>query len=111
MMLEDAKLTWMDEDFIQTKCLIERVKDELIVSMTPVIALSMYGEYLAEHRAENIKTIKELYLDKSTTMSTQYKKNMHKFENNSEYYRPPEICNKLHSDNEKRNYRIIAKCK
>lgn len=109
-MLEDAKLSWDRGDHVLTKHLIESVKNEKIPTFVPIIALGMYGEYLAETRAESTKTIIESHLRQSIQDSKTFKRNMASLRD-KDYYQPPEIVNKLHLENEKRNYRAIAKCK
>lgn len=116
MLYENAKLSWDIGDHVLTKQLIDSVRNEIIFSHVPIAALGMYGEYLAETRAENTKTIIEKYFKQSNILSKKLitkleseAQNSHK--NRRDSHLSLEVMHKFRSDNKIRNLRAMAKCK
>lgn len=76
----------------------------------------MYGEYLAETRAENTKTIIQEYFKESNRMSKALKTRLESDAQSNQMNRRNaqpslEVVQKFNADNKIRNLRAIAKCK
>lgn len=116
MLYESGKLSWKIGDHVLTKQLIYAVQKERIMSHIPIAALGMYGEYLAETRSENIKTIHEKYFKESNELAKAMKIKLElEAQSNQKNLRDSnlslEVAQKFDSDNKKRNLRAMAKCK
>lgn len=116
MLYENAKLSWDIGDHVLTKHLIDAVRNQRGLSEVPIAALGMYGEYMAETRAENIRTIIEEYFKKSNKMSKALKMKLESAAQSNQNILSDsnlslEMMRKFDSDNIIRNLRAMAKCK
>lgn len=116
MLYENAKLSWDIGDHVLTKHMIDAVRNERILSHVPIAAWGMYGEYLAETRAENTRTIIEEYFKKSNRMSKALMMKVSSDSESNRIYRRDcclslEEVQQFKSDNKVRNLRAMAKCK
>lgn len=109
-LIEDAQLSWSRGEGEMTKHMINAVIKDNRPTFSYAKALWMMGEYLADARLEDTKTI----IDKYFTKSVSFSSNLKKSENipvGSAYYYSPEDRQRLELQNKKRNYQAIAKCK
>lgn len=102
-LIEDAQLTWTQGETDAAQQMITAVIDMKLPSFTHSKALGIMGEYLAEARLEDTKTIIDKYLLKSIESSTNLKEIEGKI-----YRQPLEEIKRL---NRKRNYQAMARCK
>lgn len=109
-LIEDAQLNWNGGETEMAKHLISAVIDENTPSFTHSKALGMMGEYLAEARLEDTRTIFKSYLMKSMMFSANLKMN-DKIAAGKTYYHSPEEKERLDLENRRRNYQAMAKCK
>lgn len=109
--IEDAQLNWKRGECEMAKLLIENVIKQEFPSFTRAKAFGMMGEYLAEARLEDTKTIINSYLKESNKFSAICRKNCDQLKSNSPYYVRPEDRDRLNLENKKRNHLAIAKCK
>lgn len=109
-LIEDAQLNWNCGETEMAKHLISAVIDENTPSFTHSKALGMMGEYLADARLEETRTIFKSYLEKSLMFSANLKIN-DKITLGSTYYHSPEERQRLDLENKRRNYQAMAKCK
>lgn len=110
-LIEDAQLNWSRGDSEIAQHLIQAVMEKKIPSFTICTATGMMGEYLAEARLEDTKTIIQKYLMESMVLSSKLKKMDLSHVTNTDYHHPPEESERLDLLNKKRNYHAIAKCK
>lgn len=107
--IEDAQLNWKRGESEMAQILIANVITQALPSFTRAKAFGMMGEYLAEGRLEDTKTIIKSYLMESNKFSDKIRNS--DIKSDSAYYVPPEEREHLHLENKKRNYLAIAKCK
>lgn len=109
-LIEDARLNWNRGDTEIAQHLIKAVIDKRVPSFTHSTALAMMGEYLAEARLEDTKTIIQNYLMESMVFSSKIKQKADKYFLGTEYHEPLEQRVKKDLLNKKRNYHAMAKC-
>lgn len=111
-LIEDAQLSWARGEGEMAKRLIDAVISETKPTFTHAKALWMMGEYLADARLEDTKTIINHYLLKSVTFSLNVKQQMDEHISvGSVYWKSPEDRQRLDLENRMRNYQAVAKCK
>ncbi|XP_031619505.1 serine/threonine-protein kinase ATM [Contarinia nasturtii] len=107
--IEDAQLNWSQGESEMAQKLIENIIKDMFPSFTRAKAIGMMGEYLAEARLEDTKTIINDYFVLSNKTSGGIKKSSDAIKPDSHYYYPPEVRERRHLENKKRNYHAIAK--
>lgn len=110
-LIEDARLNWNRGDTEIAQHLIKAVIDKKVPSFTHSTALAMMGEYLAEARLEDTKTIIQNYLMESMVFSSKIKQKADKLFLGTTYHEPLEQRVQKDLLNKKRNYHAMAKCK
>lgn len=110
--VEDAQLNWKRGESEMAQMLIANVIKQELPSFTRAKAFGIMGEYLAEARLEDTKTIIKSYLKESNRFSDGCRKASEQtIKPDSAYYVPPDEKERLHLENMKRNHLAIAKCK
>lgn len=110
-LIEDAQLNWQRGESEMTQHMISTVIKEKQPTFTHARALGMMGEYMADGRLEDTKTIIDTYFLKSIRFSSNLKNKNHVKSESSYYYYAPDEKERLELENRKRNYQAIAKCK
>ncbi|XP_055323121.1 serine/threonine-protein kinase ATM isoform X2 [Sitodiplosis mosellana] len=107
--IEDAQLNWKRGESEMAQLLIANVIKQEFPSLTRAKAFGIMGEYLAEARLEDTKTIIKSYFKESSRFSEGCRKVSDQIKPDSPYYVPPEERERLHLENMKRNHSAIAK--
>lgn len=107
--IEDAQLNWKRGELEMAQHLITNVAKQEFPSFTRAKAIGMMGEYLAEARLEDTKTIIDSHLKESIRFSSKLQRS--DLKPGESYYVPREERDQLHLENRKRNNLAIAKCK
>lgn len=108
--IEDAQLNWSKGECELAIKLVQTVVDAKSVTMAYIKAIGICGEYLAETRAENTKTVVDSYLRRSVTLSKRFSETNH-FPETHELYKTDDERKRFNVANQQRNSRAIAMCK
>lgn len=111
LILEDARLQWAIGDRVLARKLVKSVvtnNQKYEATMSSVVALRLYGEYLAECEAESLTTIYKSYFLDADKLLNKFAGSKDKFLKVNSHISAEEF-DQLYSDNRLKTYEAIAR--